>query len=97
VDMNEGGLVGGSESSVPQSFLENPLARISEGYKAIQPGIQHSVVSKKTTNPEVAKGITVFEEKSAVTALAWNPNLKYGMWAVAGLGSGLLRVEDVGV
>jgi transcription factor C subunit 6 len=54
-------------------------------------------VSKKTTNPEVAKGITVFEEKSAVTALAWNPNLKYGMWAVAGLGSGLLRVEDVGV
>jgi transcription factor C subunit 6 len=97
VDMNEGGPVGGSESSVPQSFLENPLARISEGYKAIQPGIQHSVVSKKTTNPEVAKGITVFEEKSAVTALAWNPNLKYGMWAVAGLGSGLLRVEDVGV
>jgi transcription factor C subunit 6 len=101
VNMNdvegEGGPVGNPSSSVPQSFLDNPLARISEGYKAVQPGIQHSVVSKKKSNPEVAKGITVFEEKSAVTALAWNPNLKYGMWAVAGLGSGLLRVEDIGV
>lgn len=84
-------------SDVPQKFLDEPLARITEGYKAFQPGIQHSVSSKKPANPEVGKGITIYEESSAVTALAWNPNLKFGTWAVAGLGSGLLRVEDVGV
>ncbi|CAO2647928.1 Nn.00g088500.m01.CDS01 [Neocucurbitaria sp. VM-36] len=88
---------GSRPNKVPQSVLSQPLVRITEGYKATQPGIQHSVTSKKPTNPEVGKGITVFEEQSAITALAWNPNLKFGTWAVAGMGSGLLRVEDIGV
>lgn len=87
-----------SESSqVPKSTFSQPLVRITEGYKATQPGIQHSITSKKPTNPEIGKGITIFEEQSAITALAWNPNLKFGTWAVAGMGSGLLRVEDIGV
>jgi transcription factor C subunit 6 len=86
-----------SASTVPQTFLTQPLARITEGYKAFQPGIQHSVMSKKPANPEIGKGITIYEEASAITALAWNPNLKFGTWAVAGMGDGLLRVEDVGV
>lgn len=81
----------------PRSTHSQPLVRILEGYKAIQPGIQHSTTSKKATNPETNKGITIFEEQSAITALAWNPNLKYGTWAVAGMGSGLLRVEDIGL
>lgn len=98
VEMAEGGPVGevtAEASTVPRSFLDKPLARITEGYKALQPGIQHSVVSKKVANPEVGKGITIYEEPSAVTALAWNPNLKFGGWAVAGMGDGLLRVEDI--
>ncbi|KAH7380108.1 hypothetical protein BKA66DRAFT_465767 [Pyrenochaeta sp. MPI-SDFR-AT-0127] len=86
-----------TSSKVSQSVLSQPLVRITEGYKATQPGIQHSITSKKPTNPEVGKGITIFEEQSAITALAWNPNLKFGSWAVAGMGSGLLRVEDIGV
>ena len=107
VKMTEGGPVGDATApenedtsetqNIPKSFLSQPLARITEGYKAFQPGIQHSVSSKKAANPEVGKGITIYEESSAVTALAWNPNLRFGTWAVAGLGSGLLRVEDVGV
>jgi transcription factor C subunit 6 len=107
-EMGEGGPVGGlsipevdsttpSASSVPPTFLTQPLARITEGYKAFQPGIQHSVASKKPANPEIGKGITIYEEPSAITALAWNPNLKFGSWAVAGMGDGLLRVEDIGV
>ena len=40
---------------------------------------------------------TVFEEKSAVTAVAWNPNLHVGGWAAAGMGDGLLRVEDISI
>jgi len=107
VEMQEGGPVGEvavphdtpaeDANAIPNSFLNQPLARITEGYKAYQPGIQHSVFSKKVANPEVGKAITIFEEESAITALAWNPNLKFGTWAVAGMGDGLLRVEDIGV
>jgi len=82
---------------VPEEILSHPLSRITEGYKAIQPGIQHSVASKKPHNPEMNKGLTIYEANSAITVLAWNPNLKYGTWAVAGMADGLLRVEDVGV
>ncbi|KAH4230321.1 hypothetical protein HBI06_083680 [Parastagonospora nodorum] len=96
VEMADGGPVTDANAP-PQSFLDQPLARITEGYKALQPGIQHSIMSKKNPNPEVGKGVTVYEEPSAVTALAWNPNLKFGDWAVAGMGDGLLRVEDIGV
>lgn len=109
--MTEGGPVGGDEAaaatephptasrdtSVSREYLDKPLARILEGYKAAQPGIQHSITSKKAKNPELGTGITIYEEPSAVTALAWNPNVKFGTWAVAGMGDGLLRVEDVGV
>ncbi len=40
---------------------------------------------------------TVYEEASAVTALAWNPNLHVGGWAAAGMGSGLVRIEDLAI
>lgn len=79
------------------SVLSKPLARMVEGFKANQPGIQHSVSSKKELNPEVGKGVTVFEEGSAITTLGWNPNVRFGTWAVAGMGDGLLRVEELGV
>ncbi|GAM88081.1 hypothetical protein ANO11243_061120 [Dothideomycetidae sp. 11243] len=41
--------------------------------------------------------LTIHEAQSAATAVAWNPNLRLGGWIAAGLGSGLLRIEDVGV
>ena len=84
-------------TTVPEAILSQPLVRISEGYKAVQQGIAPSTVSKRRGNPEIGRSISIFEEQSAITALAWNPNLKYGTWAVAGMGSGLLRVEDVGI
>jgi transcription factor C subunit 6 len=84
-------------NKVPEEILSQPLVRITEGYKAGQRGIAHTAVSKKKGNPEVGKAISIYEEQSAITALAWNPNLKFGTWAVAGMGSGLLRVEDVGI
>ena len=80
-----------------REVLSKPLARMTEGYKATQPGIQHSVTTKRKPENEISTLITVFEEKSAITALAWNPNVRFGTWAVAGMGDGLLRVEDVGV
>ena len=41
------------------------------------------------------KLVTIFEENSAITKVAWNPNLKFGTWAVAGTYGGYLRVEDL--
>jgi transcription factor C subunit 6 len=87
-----------SAKKVPQEVLEQPLVRITEGYKALQTGIAQTKASlNKKGNPEVGRSISIFEELTAVTALAWNPNLKTGTWSVAGMASGLLRVEDVGI
>ncbi|XPS73634.1 hypothetical protein M3J09_005776 [Ascochyta lentis] len=82
---------------VPSSVLSEPMVRITEGYKATQPGIQYSTTSKKKPENENSTLITIYEEQSSISALAWNPNLKFGSWAVAGMNSGLLRVEDIGV
>ena len=70
------------------------LSRISEGYKA------ERVVPTKDehTSPNQQDGtafITIYEERSAITALAWNPNPHVGGWAAAGMGDGLLRIEDI--
>jgi transcription factor C subunit 6 len=86
-----------SASKVQPSTLSEPMVRITEGYKAVQPGIAYSTTSKKKPENENSTLITVYEENSSVSALAWNPNLKFGTWAVAGMNSGLLRVEDIGV
>lgn len=84
-------------SKVPPSVLFEPMVRITEGYKAVQPGISYSTTSKKKPENENSTLITIFEEQSSISALAWNPNLNFGTWAVAGMNSGLLRVEDIGV
>lgn len=82
-------------NDTPASAFSQPLVRITEGYKAHQTGMQYPDSTKRYK--EGAKFITIFEEKSAISRLAWNPNLKFGAWAVAGTNSGLLRVEDLGV
>jgi transcription factor C subunit 6 len=84
-------------NEVPHLVLSQPLVRITEEYVVYQPGIAHSTTVNNAPNPELKKGISIYEEKSAITALSWNPNLSFGTWAVAGMGSGLLRVEDIGI
>ena len=52
----------------------------------------------KSNAPQTKVGYTtVFEEKGGVTAVAWNPNAHVGGWAAAGMGSGLVRVENLAV
>lgn len=46
----------------------------------------------------VANGImtiTIYDEQQHVIATSWNPNQHCAGWAAAGLGSGLVRVEDL--
>ena len=70
------------------------LSRILEGFKPERISLAHG----EDAGSHVRDGViisTVYEEKSAVTALAWNPNIHVGGWAAAGMADGLLRVEDI--
>ncbi|KAH7139419.1 hypothetical protein B0J11DRAFT_452401 [Dendryphion nanum] len=86
---------GAPKTKVPAHVLSQPLTRFNEGYRVQQVTLQYAK-SRKETN-EVIKKITIYEEPSGITCLAWNPNLRCGTWAVAGMGDGLIRVEDLGV
>ncbi|KAL7629223.1 hypothetical protein AAE478_000743 [Parahypoxylon ruwenzoriense] len=41
--------------------------------------------------------IVVHEPLTRITALSWNPNAEFGWWAAAAMGSGLVRVMDLGI
>jgi transcription factor C subunit 6 len=84
-------------SEVPPEVLAQPLARMTEGYKVQQTQLQPVKPGMNPDAKEYFKPITIYEEPSCITTVAWNPNLRFGTWAVAGMGDGLLRVEDVGV
>lgn len=71
------------------------MSRITEGYKGemVYFGLQHGSKPKES----VAKS-TIYEEETAVTALAWNPNnCGCGGWLAVGWGSGLVRIQDMAV
>ena len=83
-----------SRACSPLSALREPLSRITDGHKPETTQLQ------RVQDPNVQEGTrfaTIYEEGTAVTQLAWNPNLRFGGWAAAGLGCGLVRVEDVAV
>ncbi|KAF2153772.1 hypothetical protein K461DRAFT_115891 [Myriangium duriaei CBS 260.36] len=81
---------GEKERSVSDKNVEG-VVRITEGYRA------ESILLLKD-HESLPKGINaIHEAQSAATAVAWNPNLHVGGWIAAGMASGLLRIEDVGV
>ncbi|OIW28580.1 hypothetical protein CONLIGDRAFT_386937 [Coniochaeta ligniaria NRRL 30616] len=45
----------------------------------------------------MASRMVIHEPLTRVSATAWNPNVEFGTWAAVALGSGLVRVMDVGV
>ncbi|PYH90575.1 hypothetical protein BO71DRAFT_422168 [Aspergillus ellipticus CBS 707.79] len=69
-------------------------SRFHDGYRAESTSLLRNLVG----DPKLVNGaavITVFEEGTHVTALSWNPNQSCAGWAAAGLGCGLVRVEDL--
>ncbi|KAI2638064.1 hypothetical protein GGS21DRAFT_488769 [Xylaria nigripes] len=40
--------------------------------------------------------IVLYEPLTRITALAWNPNVEFSCWAAVAMGSGLVRVIDIG-
>ncbi|KAI1414847.1 WD40 repeat-like protein [Hypoxylon sp. FL1857] len=41
--------------------------------------------------------ITIHEPLTRITAVSWNPNAEFSWWAAAAMGSGLVRVMDLGI
>lgn len=41
--------------------------------------------------------ITNYDDGTHITALSWNPNQRCAGWASAGMGCGLVRVEDLAI
>ncbi|MCJ1371369.1 hypothetical protein MMC20_002584 [Loxospora ochrophaea] len=71
------------------------ISRITEGYK-VESTKQGAQQGKEDEG--IQKGMlytTIHEEETGVTQVVWNPNVCCGGWMAAGMGSGLLRVEDV--
>ncbi|KAI1638583.1 WD40-repeat-containing domain protein [Biscogniauxia mediterranea] len=41
--------------------------------------------------------ITLHESLTRITYVSWNPNARFGWWAAAAMGSGLVRIMDLGI
>ena len=73
------------------------ISRFVEGLKAAFVPLAGYGHNEKHNRHYGTAFTTVHEERSAITAVAWNPNLHVGGWAAAGMGGGLLRVEDIAI
>ena len=70
-------------------------SRITEGYKAEK--VDLGARNNPRRGAESVPTTTIYEAETAVTALAWNPNVNCGGWLAVGWGSGLVRVQDVAI
>ncbi|KAL9636462.1 MAG: hypothetical protein Q9164_002800 [Protoblastenia rupestris] len=78
------------------------ISRITEGYKVQGADTDYRVFARSLITVASRGGragvvSTTFEEETGVSAVCWNPNLSCGGWLAVGWGSGLVRVEDVGL
>ncbi|KAF1348697.1 hypothetical protein BDV97DRAFT_354142 [Delphinella strobiligena] len=70
------------------------ISRILEGFKSEQIKL-FNTEDAFTHRENGAIYTTVYELKSSIHAVGWNPNINVGGWVAAGMSSGLLRVEDI--
>lgn len=63
-----------------------------ENEDGLQP--MEEVALRKTLDKTKA---IVHEARTRITVAAWNPNVEYGWWAAVAMGSGLVKVMDLGI
>ncbi|EFE40706.1 transcription factor TFIIIC complex subunit Tfc6, putative [Trichophyton verrucosum HKI 0517] len=80
---------GGNNNITP-----GPVVKFYDGFKAETASLAKGSSAQDKEIGQVGM-MTVYEEQTAITAIAWNPNASCSGWACAGMGSGLLRVEDL--
>lgn len=87
---------GGEDENDAWQLPRPGISRITEGFKIDSLSFMRGGKGWGKLE-EVAPFSTIYEEESAVTKVCWNPNLHCGGWAAAGMGSGLVRVEDLAI
>ncbi|KAL8799542.1 MAG: hypothetical protein Q9182_005817 [Xanthomendoza sp. 2 TL-2023] len=68
--------------------------RITEGFKAHEAGV-HLGLGKTSVDGVIMA--TIYEEEGQVRCVSWGKELGTGGWVAVGMGSGLVRVEDVAI
>lgn len=71
-------------------------SRFMDGFKAMYVNLLRNMSGDDKTIDGIVT-TTIYDEPRQVTALAWNPNYICSGWASAGLGCGLVRVEDLAI
>ncbi|KAJ5683284.1 hypothetical protein N7462_006449 [Penicillium macrosclerotiorum] len=72
------------------------ISRFYDGFRAETQSLARNLTGEK--RPVLGSSLTtVHDESTHVAALGWNPNHSNAAWASAGLGCGLLRVEDLAI
>ncbi|KAI1811427.1 hypothetical protein GGS20DRAFT_105340 [Poronia punctata] len=61
-----------------------------------QPGQPEGEVDEEAAMTTGPGPIVLYEPLTRITALAWNPNVEFSWWAAAAVGSGLIRIMDLG-
>lgn len=56
--------------------------------------VNDEVLLQKQIN---ATKMVVHEPRTRITMVAWNPNVEYGWWAAVAMGSGLVKIMDLGL
>ena len=72
------------------------MSRFTEGYKVESVQLARTPKNTKKVGESVMH-TTIHEQEAGITQVTWNPNLRCGGWAAAGMGSGLLRVENLAI
>ncbi|KAL8842443.1 MAG: hypothetical protein Q9176_002595 [Flavoplaca citrina] len=68
--------------------------RITEGYKALEAPLLRGTGKRAVEGLVVA---TVYEEEGQVRCASWGTELHVGGWVAVGMGSGMVRVEDLAI
>ncbi|KAI4246803.1 MAG: hypothetical protein L6R40_001832 [Gallowayella cf. fulva] len=68
--------------------------RITEGFKLQEAGLLKGTGKKSVEGVPVS---TIYEEEGQVRCVSWGTELGVGGWVAVGMGSGLVRVEDLAV
>lgn len=71
-------------------------SRFQDGFRAESVSLSRNMIG----DPRMVNGtliVTIFDEGTHITSLAWNPNQSCAGWASAGMGCGLIRVEDLAI
>lgn len=83
-----------SEHSEKQPPQAQGISRILEGFKCKEIKL-FNTEDAFSHRENGAVYSTIYELKTAISAMGWNPNLHVGGWIAAGMASGLVRIENI--